>query len=106
MKSKAERWADELDQFGFALDSDKDVAAELRRLAAVEAELERIKALPPVAWMYDRAGSAFNPQFLPAGSKADQRRNGIVSEGVVILNPDSACKNWQPLTALGSKTHE
>ena len=25
-------------------------AAELRRLAAVEAELERIRALPPVAW--------------------------------------------------------
>lgn len=54
MKSKAERWADELDQFGFALDSDRDVAAELRRLAAVDAErdslkaeLERIKALEP-----------------------------------------------------------
>lgn len=38
MKSKAERWADEMDRFGFALDSEKDIAAELRRLAAVESD--------------------------------------------------------------------
>ena len=70
-----------------------------QRIEELEAELERIKSLPPVAWMYDRSGSVVNPQFLPAGSASDQRRIGIISEGVVILNPDSACKNWQPLIA-------
>lgn len=35
-------------------------AAELRRLAAIEAEYERIRALEPVAWGWFKAGSFFD----------------------------------------------
>lgn len=35
-------------------------AAELRRLAAVEAELERIRALPPVAWGWMKDGVVYD----------------------------------------------
>lgn len=64
-------------------------AAELRRLAEVEAELERIKALPPVAW-----------------------RSSIghcVTLNETIANDQTAPTwdgkpMWQPLYALWSKT--
>jgi hypothetical protein len=60
----------------------EQIVSELRRLASVETELERIKALEPVAWLStDRIGE----RYLAFGRPLD---NDPV----------------QPLYALGSKT--
>ena len=63
----------------------RSAAAELRRLAAVEAELERIKALEPVAWR--------------------SRVKGVLSWWVELKEPpERPQQETQPLYALGSKT--
>lgn len=72
----------------------RDIATELRRLAAVEAELERIKALPPVAWevYVADADNAYVVDSLDDPQLIDDCTN---SDAVVT-----------PLIALGSKTDE
>lgn len=66
-------------------------AAELRRLAEVEAELERIKALPPVAWRSSMGHGVTLNETIP-----DEQR-ALTWDGKPM---------WQPLIALGSKTNE
>lgn len=66
-----------------------DSAAELRRLAAVEAELERIKALPPVAWRSSMGHGVTLKESITDEQKA------LTWDGKPM---------WQALIALGSKT--
>lgn len=70
----------------------RSAAAELRRLAAVEAELERIKSLKPVAWevYVADADNAYVVESLDDPQLIDDCTN---SDAVVT-----------PLIALGSKT--
>jgi len=72
----------------------EQIVSELRRLAAVEAELERIKALPPVAWevYVANADNAYVVESLEDPQLIDDCTN---SDAVVT-----------PLIALGSKTNE
>lgn len=65
------------------------LATELSRLAAVEAELERIKALEPVAWRSSMGHGVTLKESITDEQKA------LVWDGKPM---------WQPLIALGSKT--
>lgn len=60
----AEQYAEELPALHYnGLIDDTDIQAiceMLRRLAAVEAELERIKVLEPVAWAFKHADGSIN----------------------------------------------
>lgn len=71
--------------------SQSEIAAELRRLATVEAELERIKALAPVAWRSSMGHGVTLKETINDDQKA------LTWDGKPM---------WQPLIALGSKTHE
>lgn len=80
-------------------------AAELRRLAEVEAELERIKAMPPVAWLVlstNQDGSISVEYVAEWPEAAHEHINDAISE-----HDDKEAASWvvRPVIyALGSKT--
>ena len=71
----------------------------LREVRAIET---MVKEQKPVAWMYNRVGSEFNPCFIAAGQEADSLRLGRPP----LMNPSSAHVDWTPLCTAAASARQ